>query len=351
MADPVPLHLFKISRYIFVLYLLLQMCAAYSDHVVELDQLKITEVGDSVHLSCFSSRDTKTTIVWIKQNRGEKPVVIATSYQQQPGIIRNGFEESGRFKTQTAAESFNLTISNLEASDTATYYCAVIFFYDITFGKGTFLFVKGAPLTKHKVHQQSVSEAVHPGDSVTLQCSVLTESCSGEHSVYWFRHGSGESHPGIIYTHGNRSDECKRSSETDSPTQSCVYKLPKRNLSLSDAGTYYCAVVACGQVIIGNGTELDVKDSTFWSPAVVALATSNMICVCVTVILGGLLCKYQKKSAVDESQLNQAQVEERDTMSYASLSLSQRPPTIRRTGEKMNQDQSLYASVKIHEQE
>ncbi|XP_036452906.1 uncharacterized protein LOC118826125 [Colossoma macropomum] len=229
-----------------------------SDHQ---DQLKIAEVGDSVHLSCFSSRDTKTTIVWIKQNRGEKPVVIATSYQHQPGIFRNGFEESGRFKTQTAAESFNLTISNLEPSDTATYYCAIIFFYDITFGEGTFLVVKGAPLTKHKVLQQSVLEADHPGDSVTLQCTVFTESCSEEHSVYWFRHGSEESHPGIIYTHGNRSDECKKSSETDSPTQSCVYKLPKRNLSLSDAGTYYCAVAACGQILFGNGAKLNITGS------------------------------------------------------------------------------------------
>ncbi|XP_036452908.1 uncharacterized protein LOC118826127 [Colossoma macropomum] len=227
--------------------------------MVEQDQLKVAEVGDSVNLSCFSTRDIKTTIVWIKQNPGEKPVEIATSYQQQAGTFYNGFEKSCRFKTQAAPGSFNLTISNLEPSDTAMYYCAVIFIYDITFGEGTVLVVKGAPLTKHKVHQRPVLKAVHPGDSETLQCTVLTESCSGEHSVYWFRHGSGESHPGIIYTHGNRSDECKRSSETDSPTQSCVYKLPKRNLSLSDAGTYYCAVAACGQILFGNGTKLDHK--------------------------------------------------------------------------------------------
>ncbi|XP_036452905.1 immunoglobulin alpha-2 heavy chain-like [Colossoma macropomum] len=236
----------------------LYRCSTYSGYVVEQDQLKVAEVGDSVNLSCFSTRDIKTTIVWIKQNPGEKPVEIATSYQQQAGTFYNGFEKSGRFKTQAAPGSFNLTISNLEPSDTAMYYCAVIFIYDITFGEGTVLVVKGAPLTKHKVHQQSVLEAVHPGDSVTLQCTVLTESCSGEHSVYWFRHGSGESHPGIIYTHGNRSDECKKSSETDSPTQSCVYKLPKRNLSLSDAGTYYCAVAACGQILFGNGTDLHI---------------------------------------------------------------------------------------------
>ncbi|KAI4877151.1 hypothetical protein NFI96_007173, partial [Prochilodus magdalenae] len=113
-----------------------------------------------------------------------------------------------------------------------------------------------------KMDPHALTEMViKTGESVTLQCSVqsLTSDCSGEHSVYWIRHGSGESHPGIIYTHGNRSDQCKSSSETDSSTQSCVYKLLKRNLSLSDAGTYYCAVAACGQILFGNGTKVNVQ--------------------------------------------------------------------------------------------
>ncbi|KAM9401373.1 uncharacterized protein ACWYII_030954 isoform 1-T2 [Salvelinus alpinus] len=80
--------------------------------------------------------------------------------------------------------------------------------------------------------------------------------------VYWFRHGSGESHPGIIYTHGDRSDQCEKSPEAESPTQSCVYNLPKRNLSISDAGTYYCAVASCGEILFENGTKLDIEAGT-----------------------------------------------------------------------------------------
>uniref|UniRef100_A0A3B4E446 Ig-like domain-containing protein n=1 Tax=Pygocentrus nattereri TaxID=42514 RepID=A0A3B4E446_PYGNA len=122
----------------------------------------------------------------------------------------------------------------------------------------TFFFYLGSSSSLSAVLQPPVSDPVELGGDTTLQCSILTDVSAGDHSVYWIRHGSGESHPGIIYTHGNRSDECKKSSETDSPTQSCVYKLPKRNLSLSDAGTYYCAVLMCGQILFGNGTKLDL---------------------------------------------------------------------------------------------
>ncbi|KAJ8337707.1 hypothetical protein SKAU_G00366730 [Synaphobranchus kaupii] len=41
--------------------------------------------------------------------------------------------------------------------------------------------------------------------------------------------------------------------------KSCVYNFPKRNLSLSDAGTYYCAVATCGEILFGNRTKLDFE--------------------------------------------------------------------------------------------
>uniref|UniRef100_A0A674EF42 Ig-like domain-containing protein n=1 Tax=Salmo trutta TaxID=8032 RepID=A0A674EF42_SALTR len=96
--------------------------------------------------------------------------------------------------------------------------------------------------------------------SVTIMLhSTMKLKATFTSHVYWFRHGSGESHPAIIYTHGDRSDQCEKSPEAGSHTQSCVYNLPKRNLSLSDAGTYYCAVASCGEIMFGNGTKLDIK--------------------------------------------------------------------------------------------
>lgn len=109
------------------------------------------------------------------------------------------------------------------------------------------------------VQQQPVLESARLRDSMTLQCTVATDRCAGEHSVYWFRHNSGESHPGIIYTHGDSSAWCKKNPKAGSPTQTCIYSLPKTNLSYADSGTYYCAVAACGEILFGNGTKLDMN--------------------------------------------------------------------------------------------
>lgn len=54
--------------------------------------------------------------------------------------------------------------------------------------------------------------------------------------------------------------------EDDSTTQICVYTLAKRNLSLSDAGIYYCAVLACGKIVFGNGTHLEFITGKVLSP-------------------------------------------------------------------------------------
>ena len=88
---------------------------------------------------------------------------------------------------------------------------------------------------------------------MTLNCTVQTGTCDGEHSVYWFKH-SQESHPGLIYTHGGRNDQCERKGNTQ--THTCVYNLPMKSLNRSHAGTYYCAVATCGHVLFGDGTKL-----------------------------------------------------------------------------------------------
>ncbi|CAB1345290.1 unnamed protein product, partial [Coregonus sp. 'balchen'] len=182
---------------------------------------------------------------------GQAPDVISVCSLQ---ISLESLTKKLIFATRKSGTSCVLTISD---SNMGMYYCAAIDYEHMIFRSGVFLMHQDSR-TQHVV-EQPVSESVQPGDSVSLNCTIHTETCAGEHSVYWFRHGSGESHPGIIYSHGDRSDQCEKSPEDGSPTQSCVYNLPKRNLSLSDAGTYYCAVASCGEILFGNGTKLDVE--------------------------------------------------------------------------------------------
>ena len=71
--------------------------------------------------------------------------------------------------------------------------------------------------------------------------------------MFWFRVGSDKSHPNILYTDGNRRDECEDRSDTQ---KSCVHHFSKK-VSSSDAGTYYCAVATCGEILFGNGAKVE----------------------------------------------------------------------------------------------
>uniref|UniRef100_A0A8B9GUD9 Ig-like domain-containing protein n=1 Tax=Astyanax mexicanus TaxID=7994 RepID=A0A8B9GUD9_ASTMX len=217
--------------------------------------VKYVQRGETISLNCSISSVDASATAWFKQTPGENPLLVASAYHTVEVSNHKGFDKSGRFNAVRDRNSFNLKILNAEPSDSATYYCVIAYYSDVALFHCTVLVLKGSLYT---VLQPPVSNPVQLGGDTTLQCSILTDNSAGDHSVYWFRHGSGESDPGIIFTHGNRSDQCKKSSETDSPTRSCIYKLPKNNLSLSDAGTYYCAVATCGEIIFGNGTKLDL---------------------------------------------------------------------------------------------
>uniref|UniRef100_A0A4W5JNK5 Ig-like domain-containing protein n=1 Tax=Hucho hucho TaxID=62062 RepID=A0A4W5JNK5_9TELE len=213
--------------------------------------LMSANVGDTVVLVCFKKDDVGVMFSWYKQRFGNIPQLISTMYKyDRNATFYHEFKDNPRFSVEGGQGKNNLMIADVELSDSGTYYCGSAYGNNVEFGQGVILIIKGKA--------QPVSESVQPGDSVTLNCTIHTETCAGVHSVYWFRHGSGESRPGVIYTHGDRSDHCEKSPVAGSPTQSCVYNLPKRNLSLSDAGTYYCAVASCGEILFGNGTKLDL---------------------------------------------------------------------------------------------
>ncbi|KAF5896279.1 signal-regulatory protein beta-1-like, partial [Clarias magur] len=229
-------------------------------------------VGDNVTLECFRlGQDNTNTMFWYKQKVGHRPRIIVTV--QQESIFEGEFK-SPRFSIEKEKSSCHLKISHVEPSDEAMYYCGFREFFT-KFGNGTFLAVNDDRDVKVSVSQSSVSDSVPAGASVTLQCSVLSESRAAELQVLWFRAAPPQSHPQIIYTHHNSGHQC----ESGSPTHTCVYNFSKNILSHSDTGTYYCAVAVCGKIIFGNGTRVQLEKPV--DPVMISLTVALGVCMFV----------------------------------------------------------------------
>ncbi|XP_053097935.1 immunoglobulin alpha-2 heavy chain-like isoform X1 [Pangasianodon hypophthalmus] len=270
---------------------LVALCLLTSVKPSNIKELQVQKVkrGENVSIKCDDLSSDKNKLVWFRQSFGKVPQWVGRGGESS-FRVGAGFND-GRFSISVNKNLLNLNIKEIKEEDTGTYFCAELLESSLHFGSGTLLVVEAEEM---KQHPPTVT-VMENGESLTLQCSVqaFNSSCE-EQSVYWFRHGSGESHPSIIYTHGDGSDECEKSSEAGSPTQSCVYTLPKRKLTTSDNGAFYCAVAACGQILFTNGTEVKViqgKENNHW---IVVLTTSNIISIIVIMVLVGVLLKQRK---------------------------------------------------------
>ncbi|KAG7328851.1 hypothetical protein KOW79_007025 [Hemibagrus wyckioides] len=300
-------------------------------------------VGENVTLHCFRLGEKVTeAIYWFKQKIGHEPWVIVKVHHEP--TYEDEFQPP-KFTIEKEKTSCHLKIANVEASDEAMYYCGILS-YVKEFGKGTYLSVKGNEDVNVMVWQRSVMDPVPAGASVTLQCSVLSESRAAELQVLWFRAAPPQSHPQIIYTHHNSSHQC----ESGSSTHTCVYNFTKNILSLNDTGTYYCAVALCGKIIFGNGTQVQLERSL--GPVVIYLAVALAVCVVVIFALIFILsCEGRndeqhkvrlKPGSVTDKTLNQ----DCDTVevNYAAIRFNERRAKRGRV-KKQTQD-IIYSDVR-----
>ncbi|XP_030635035.1 tyrosine-protein phosphatase non-receptor type substrate 1-like [Chanos chanos] len=263
--------------------------------IIQAERFKTFMPGETVTLQCSISEVLENYFSWFKQLLGKAPECIISLYaESHEPVLYGDFKNDPRFKVKRQGTDLILTITDAKPSDTGIYYCGARDYDLIVFSDGLFLIYEGKI---EETIQQNTSKPIQLGANMNLQCRVHAEICMQDHSVYWFRHGSGESHPGIIYTHGNSGGRCENTSKPDSSTQKCVYNLPKESLSPSDAGTYYCAVATCGKILFGNGTKVELADadSSQIDIKVIILAVSNALCLVIIVMLICVRCK--KKSS------------------------------------------------------
>ncbi|XP_030595575.1 signal-regulatory protein beta-2-like [Archocentrus centrarchus] len=221
---------------------------------------KIVQLGESATLTCaLPEQLSSRAVYWYKQSIGETLNLIAALYKTTAPEYGPEFSKS-RFNVNIDENFSSLSILKTVQEDEGIYHCGITEWINAEWS-GTYLFVKGNTqrASIYTVVQQPVeSKLVHPGDTETLHCSVFSDSenetCPGDHNVFWFRAGSHKSHPNILYTHKNGHRECENRSES---LRRCLYHFSK-NISSSDAGTYYCAVATCGDILFGNGTTLEL---------------------------------------------------------------------------------------------
>ncbi|XP_026185575.1 signal-regulatory protein beta-2-like [Mastacembelus armatus] len=293
---------------------------------------KTVEVGDEVTLTCTrQTSDYDAMFYWIRLVSGNFPEFLGGTFS----FNYDGVTTTPHITTKQGPGSFFLHINEIKPSDAGVYYCIKVDLLDMKFLNGTFLRFKGPKPEITSALHIAPSDPVRPGDSVTLQCSVLSDSevkmCPANHSVYWFRAGSDDSHPSVIYAHGNSGDQCERSPEVPS-LQKCVYNFSK-NISSSDAGTYYCAVATCGQIYFGNGTKLDIEETNMWSqtasPIIFLLSgvSSLIVIACLICAIKRNSCDYCKVAAALHKNSQKSQQNNEDTWAYSAAIF-----TVMRTG-------------------
>ncbi|XP_030224832.1 uncharacterized protein LOC115552674 isoform X2 [Gadus morhua] len=320
--------------------------------------VQTAELGDNVTLHCAALQKGICNVYWYKQSLGFVPQTVASKVNDSVTVYPR-FNSS--FTVDKGFLAFNLKIRSITKDDEAIYFCQEGLSDSWS---GTFVSVKDPNdqrFVSQTVVKQSVSASAQLGDPVALQCSITSQKtdhsnqCQGEPSVYWFR--SGPSHPAAIYMNGNRSGECQNSSGPPSAPQSCVYTLPKNNVDASDAGTYHCALAACGEVVFGSGTKLDIKEPYKHLVTVVLgillacclvgniiqFITTNKTKVCEHCkVSGNPSASYHDSHA---SVIQEQQDGETDSLNYAALEFSWRKTKGRKKNSERTQE-SLYSAVR-----
>ncbi|XP_039669689.1 uncharacterized protein LOC120566987 [Perca fluviatilis] len=303
---------------------------------------------------------------WYKQRAGETLKLIVTKRESSKPEYAPEFSES-RLEIKNDNNFSNLTILRTIQEDEGMYHCASTELYTSPVWSGTYLLIKGNTQRTSNytvVQWLTVSDPVRPGDSVTLQCSVLSDSgnktCPGDDSVFWFRARSNKSYPDIIYTDGRRHNECdKRSDTQDTQHKSCVYRFSK-NISSSDAGTYYCAVATCGEILFGDGTKLQIERTASVEFIALVIATvclvismtGNIVFICyrtstpVCSQFKGIESASSKARHDNSRQSVHDNPEDGFDLNYAALHFSGKKPTRERKKTELKTEESVYSQVK-----
>lgn len=317
---------------LYVLLVVLQEC-----HVVvvfgqtsQMQQdrgLKVAKLGHNVTLKCSCEEETLVYFTWYQQKLGGKPELISYRLRRNTDSeVQKEFKE--RFGSFGSTNYDSLRISNLQVTDSASYFCGGINFGAVEFGEGVYIHVQ-LP-THHQgtssVVQDQTRKQLVRGDSLDLSCSVEAGTCQEENSFYWIRHGTSQ--PAIIYP---ADGDCKALG-----SRKCTAKLIVGDATTKDSGIYRCAVASCGQIIFGNGTTVEIAnavstDLNISHPLVYWLCVALASTIIINFILAITVYKLKRKTSLSRQEV--------------SRSL---PPSVMHCTADMHQADIHYAALNIN---
>uniref|UniRef100_A0A3B5LHJ0 Ig-like domain-containing protein n=1 Tax=Xiphophorus couchianus TaxID=32473 RepID=A0A3B5LHJ0_9TELE len=284
--------------------------------IIQDSGVRTAKVGETVTLPCSCQHNAVTYLYWYYQIQGEKPRIISKQMKHDPQAeISPAYEERFRVLARSKDGVNDLMITDLQPSDSGTYYCVMLEFNAIEFGRGVFLHVKTSSSNARPSKQQpTLKKLLRLGDSVNLSCSVSAEPCEGERNLYWFRRTASQ--PPLIYP---SEGHCTSLSNGTLYGINCTSNLQLDPVRSSDAGTYHCALASCESVVFGGGTKVEI--AVVLGSLSVALALSTIGLLVLSFLrykLKSKLCSSCKGKVSIVTQHNSNQTE---SLYYAALNL------------------------------
>ncbi|KAL3973342.1 regulator of G-protein signaling [Sarotherodon galilaeus] len=294
--------------------------------------VKTVQLGEPANLTCALPDVVSIRGVhWYKQSVGDTLKLIVTLYETATPEYGQEIYKS-RFQTHYDKKFSNLTILKTVQDDEGIYHCGMIEWINPEW-TGTYLLVKGnnQPASNYTVVQwPTVLNPLRSGNSMTLQCSVYSDSDKmrpRDYNVFWFRAGSDQLHPSIIYTDGNRHSESEIISDSQ---ERCLYRFSKN-------------------ILFGNGTKLDIEvqptQSGFIQMAILIVCLAISLFGNVVLILNRRVCKpFQDTPNKTSNQAVHDRTKADEELNYAALHFSERK-TRRKKKTEFAED-SVYSQVK-----
>ncbi|XP_072372052.1 uncharacterized protein [Scyliorhinus torazame] len=250
-----------------------QLQGAIDPVLIQSPSLERVTEGQTARLQCTmrnaAVRDYK--VDWYRERPGKQWESILTHYAYNDIDRSPGFSERFLPSRHIDSNRYILTISNVQPSDTAVYYCSVWGRVD---GSGSRLNVtsSNAPV----LIQSPSLERVPEGQTARLQCTMRNAAVTHT-DVHWYRELPGKDTERVL-THDIKNNTRWSPGFTERfypsrDTSNKTFILTISNMQPSDTAVYYCSVWGD---ISGNGSQLNVTSKYSFHESHVVLLTDRI---------------------------------------------------------------------------